>query len=125
MEYVYDLVDSDGQTVYVGASKDPQRRLNEHTKRHDGQFKGREDLSLNIISRHRLRKNALQAEGKRKLSLGFEWTEKIANPTYDKQSDVMTKTNSKKLPCPRCGREMNAGNLSKHLKATDPRSRCT
>ncbi len=116
MEYVYDLVDSDGQIVYVGQSKDPQRRLYEHTNRHDGQFKGREDLSLNIISRHRLREKALEAEGKRKLSLGFEWTEKIANPTYDKQSDAMTKTNSKKVVCPNCGKVSNAGGIGKHRK---------
>ncbi len=31
-------------------------------------------------------------------------------------SAVMTKTNSRKSPCPKCGLLMNAGNLAKHLK---------
>jgi hypothetical protein len=32
-------------------------------------------------------------------------------------SEVVTKTNLRKSPCPHCGLEMNAGNLAKHIRA--------
>ena len=43
------------------------------------------------------------------------------NPSPEKrkrQSEGVSKTNSKKQPCPQCGMLMNVGNLTKHIKGT-------
>jgi len=79
---VYDLVDQEGQTVYVGMSTNPKKRFWCHTKATPiynngfGKFYGRTDLSFEIISSHHTKKKALQMEGARKLSLGMRWTER-------------------------------------------------
>ena len=113
MWYVYDLVDSDGQTVYVGESKNPKIRFKDHTRKCDGKFLGREDLTFKIISSHRSRKKALQVEGQRKLSLGFMWTEtdssfRIAGGNA---------TAAMKKTCPNCGKVSTPGAIGQHMKA--------
>jgi len=43
------------------------------------------------------------------------------NPSAEKrkrQSEGVSRTNSKKQPCPQCGMLMNVGNLAKHIKGT-------
>ena len=47
------------------------------------------------------------------------------NPSEEKrkrQSEGVSKTNAKKQPCPCCGKLMNVGNLTRHLKS--PRNQC-
>jgi len=48
-----------------------------------------------------------------------------AQPAHKKaaQSRAVSETNSKQQPCPCCGKLMNIGNLTRHLKS--PRNQCT
>jgi len=82
--YVYELFDQTGQIVYVGISQNPKKRFRSHTKYKPvcsgmGYFYGREDLDWRIHSTWPNKKSAWNAEGIRKLELGFEWTEKVGN----------------------------------------------
>ena len=63
--------------------------------------------------------------GKTGMTQSEETRQKIGegnrNPSAEKrkrQSEGVSKTNSKKQPCPQCGMLMNVGNLTKHLKGT-------
>tara|TARA_R110000772_G_C12989438_1_gene406834 strand:- start:96 stop:512 length:417 start_codon:yes stop_codon:yes gene_type:complete len=79
---LYDLVDQEDQTVYVGVSKHLKIRLREHTlykpypKSGRGKFYGRTDLDIITVNSYSTKKEALMAEGARKLSLGMEWEER-------------------------------------------------
>jgi len=125
MRYVYDLVDSDGVTEYVGESKHPNVRFKEHTTHKPratspsasrGKFYGRTDLSLQIISSHDTRKESMKAEGQRKLSLGMEWTEKEGYIAAGLKASKSPKSvNKVKVKCPHCDMVSTAGAIGSHI----------
>ena len=118
MYYVYDLVNSEGQTLYVGYSKHPAKRLYEHTKaKPDGKGQGKfygQTLDLELIDLYPTRKEAWHAEGQRKLSLGLEWTERDA-PHKGGSNSTGGCTSGPKATCPNCHKEYYAKGLARHL----------
>jgi len=64
MQYVYELINEKEEIEYVGESKNPQQRFDDHTKRKFrpgramGKFYGREDLTLNVVAEFNTRKEA-------------------------------------------------------------------
>lgn len=55
MKYVYELRDSGSSVVHVGQSKDPERRLYQHTKSNSkgsghGKFYGRTDITMDVVA---------------------------------------------------------------------------
>jgi predicted GIY-YIG superfamily endonuclease len=120
--YVYELFDQTGQIVDVGMTgRDLNKRLCEHTKRKPhpnnghGRWYGRNDLDIRIFSTHSIRKEALKAEGARKLELGMEWTErlvviqngKIRTLNKQHQSHASKAAAAKIKICPYCIKEFN------------------
>jgi hypothetical protein len=85
--YVYELINFMGTFEYVGETYRPKFRMNSHTKikpsttgkNREGKFYGRQDLIMNIVSEFDNRKDALELEGKLKLSHGMQWTERNQN----------------------------------------------
>jgi predicted GIY-YIG superfamily endonuclease len=81
--HVYELINLYGSVEYVGETINPQRRFREHTrtkpndKNTNGQFYGRQDLVINVVSSFDNRKEAMIFEGKLKLEYGMPWHEKV------------------------------------------------
>ncbi len=75
MIYVYQLID-ENRPVYVGVTKDPQRRFAEHVIRPKGLFYN-QNLILQIIGEFQSRVEALKYEGRKKLEYGLLWTEHL------------------------------------------------
>lgn len=55
MKFVYELRDADNTVVHVGQSKDPNRRLYDHTKAQPdggghGKFYGRTDITMDVVA---------------------------------------------------------------------------
>jgi predicted GIY-YIG superfamily endonuclease len=118
MYYVYDLINSEDQTIYVGETKRPTGRMNDHRGKKKSPFHGRKDLSMVIISQHSTRKEALKAEGQRKLSLGMEWVEKTCGLKQDHAIRVANGKRSGciKVTCPHCDKITNPGGIATHIK---------
>ena len=74
MTHVYELRD-EGMVVYVGKSKRPKNRLQEHTRFNTGKFYGQHHLTLHIVKSFEDSKEAFAFEGKLKTKHGFEWSE--------------------------------------------------
>lgn len=84
--YVYELINTMGTVEYVGETKQPKRRMYDHTQIKPiyksgafGTFYGRQDLIMNIVTSFADRKEARELEGKLKLMHGLEWTEKSSS----------------------------------------------
>jgi predicted GIY-YIG superfamily endonuclease len=123
MEYkVYELLDQEGAIVYVGMSSNPESRFYAHTKHKpthsgSGYFYGRTDLSIRVYSIHPTRKEALKAEGARKLELGFEWSERevvrkigkknVDSGHWERVRHLGNRINQEKIACEYCGTVAN------------------
>lgn len=62
MRYVYALMDSNGNVVYVGETKSTRWRLYDHTRRKRGKFYGRTDIRLHVLSAHETRSESYWAQ---------------------------------------------------------------
>lgn len=72
MYVVYQLVNGNGKVEYVGHTKNPKTRLNNHTCV-NGKFAGRTDLRLEVIkSGFRKKSRAFEYECKLQKELGWE-----------------------------------------------------
>jgi hypothetical protein len=105
MEYkVYELVDLEGQIVDVGyTSGSLEFRLRQHTKWKIGRWYGRTDLNIRTLLIHPTKKEALLAEGTRKLSLGMTWTEKEAKRKGGRLGGL-NNNSQKTAKCPHCSK---------------------
>lgn len=96
--YVYELINLMGTVEYVGETYRPKIRMYGHTKvkpsitnkNREGKFYGRQDLVMYIVAEFNNRKDALELEGKLKLSYGLRWGEKERKT---KSVSVYTKDN--------------------------------
>jgi predicted GIY-YIG superfamily endonuclease len=90
MHYVYRLLDQLGDTKYVGYTKYPNTRLQQHTKElpdntgFRGKFYG-QDLSIEILGTFNTKAEALVYEGEMKHQYGFDWTERFENYVYTEE----------------------------------------
>jgi predicted GIY-YIG superfamily endonuclease len=80
MYQVYELLNLHGTVEYVGVTKNPKRRMYQHTKtkphgKTGGRFYGRQDLIMNIVKQFDNIKEANLFEGELKLFWGLPWTE--------------------------------------------------
>jgi hypothetical protein len=117
---VYELVDQEGRIVDVGYTGGPlKNRFYDHTKRKPtqsgrGKFYGRTDLTIRVHSTYLSNKEALIAEGSRKIELGIPWTEKqnqINNGyRFMKVAQVHAQ---KRITCEFCGTESNKLNYGR------------
>jgi predicted GIY-YIG superfamily endonuclease len=86
MHYVYVLINECGVVEYVGRTETPIVRMRGHkqkpqvnksgTSMGNGQFYGRDDISMEIVKEFATKDEAKEYEGQLKIELGFEWTEK-------------------------------------------------
>lgn len=83
--YVYVLLNEAGTVEYVGRTGNPKARMSKHkgkpcmnksgTSFANGQFHGRNDISMEIVKELGTEDEAKAFEGQLKLEFGFEWTE--------------------------------------------------
>lgn len=83
MHFVYELINFMGTVEYVGETKNPKKRMYQHTtwKPHpshkNGKFYGRQDLIMNIVHEFTNRKDAVKLEGELKIIYDITWSEGI------------------------------------------------
>ena len=119
MEWVvYELVNSENRIEYIGLSKRPEIRFNQHTGKYIlpgmGTFSGRTDLRLNIVKTFDNKLFALRFEGKHKLANGFEWSEQEARRRGGKKGGKIT--GKIKHICPNCSKEITGPGYYAHIK---------
>jgi predicted GIY-YIG superfamily endonuclease len=75
--YVYELINSVDTIEYVGETYRPTYRLKQHINYNNGgQFNGRQDLIMNIVSQFNTRAEALKLERQLKIEYNLPLTEK-------------------------------------------------
>jgi predicted GIY-YIG superfamily endonuclease len=145
MWYVYDLINSKKETVYVGQTMQPSKRLSTHLKSTSSKFY-KQNFFMVIISTWPTKATALIAEGVRKLELGMEWTEKtgcaaggktsgriavesgqLASARSKEASSAGGKAASKivnamRVQCPYCNMISNPGVIGYHKKSCKNKS---
>ena len=124
MKYVYELINTLGTVEYVGETETPEIRFRQHTRtkpghRGHGNFYGRQDLTLNIVSGPLSKQEAKQLEGKLKKEYGFEWTEHtkcIKGGQANKGREIPWVDTSgffKIVTCKHCGKQGKSGNIGR------------
>lgn len=95
--YVYQIVDLEGNIVYIGYSTNPKNRFRQHTAvpaepgYGHGRFFGRQnELTLEIVKDFDTRSEACAYEGAYKIANGFEWTEKLSQIKAGKANRTMS-----------------------------------
>lgn len=68
--YVYELHDINGSIVYVGDTKDPERRLKEHNKWKGGKFYG-QTIFMNVVADFQTRPESFQYQCKLQKEYGL------------------------------------------------------
>jgi len=115
MVHLYDLVNESGTTEYVGVSNKPKIRFYKHVGATVSPFYKRKDLTFKIINTYPTRKEAMKAEGQRKLSLGMVWAE-VENSKKAGSKGGLATTKSKLKTCPHCQKEIHARGMHSHIK---------
>ena len=89
----YQLINKEGQVIYIGETRDPRQRLYDHTRRKPkckghGMFYGK-DLEIEIIECYATKKEAWHRQVKEQKKFGFQ-------TDYDKLRAGVTKESCSK-----------------------------
>lgn len=130
--FVYELVNLMGTVEYVGVSKNPNRRFEEHTKQRpyqtsqNGEFKAnygkfyrRSDIILNVVTSFDNTTDAHKLEDELKMEYSLERTEYNRRAAAGKKSFAFAAkaAGSKIFECPECGRSIKSiGGLNSHRR---------
>jgi predicted GIY-YIG superfamily endonuclease len=94
--YVYELQNENGKVEYVGTTKNPERRMSEHSSK---------KLQMKLIDSFHKKKFALLLEGELKIKHNIQWTEIIG--TAKKKSNELLVNNIQFLLSDRECEELN------------------
>ena len=103
--YLYELRNDDDQVEYVGYTtkiSGYRSRFNQHTRirpghNGSGKFYKRTDIRFCIVDQTLCKKEAMELEGKLKLSHGLEWTERTDQRNIEDRNRKLTQDQAEEI----------------------------
>jgi len=96
-KFVYELINLMGTIEYVGETKRPKERFIEHTKKLQGKFYNRLDLTMNIVAEFDNKKDAYNKQCELQKQYGLLTDEEVRNKNFENRHNGYKHSEETKL----------------------------